>query len=61
MNIDAFEKREQALEFRAKNHAGRRRKVKRSKDKKYLRSKKEIERTCRNNIKLKFFRLHGKI
>lgn len=60
MNIDAFEKREQTLELRAKIHAGRR-KVKRSKDKKYLRSKKGIERTCRNNIKLKFFRLHGKI
>ena len=55
MNIDAFEKREQTLELRAKIM------VKRSKDKKYLRSKKGIERTCRNNIKLKFFRLHGKI
>ena len=61
MNIDAFEKREQALELRAKIMQAEERKVKRSKDKKYLRSKKGIERTCRNNIKLKFFRLHGKI
>ena len=61
MNIDAFEKREQALELCAKIMQAEERKVKRSKDKKYLRSKKGIERTCRNNIKLKFFRLYGKI
>ena len=35
--------------------------VGRGKDKKYLRSKKGIERTCRNNIRLRFFLLRGKI
>ena len=59
MNIDAFEKRD--IGTSCENHAGRRRKVKRSKDKKYLRSKKGIERTCRNNIRLRFFLLRGKI
>ena len=51
MSIDAFEKREQALELRAKIMQAEEERLSGAKDKKYLRSKKGIERTCRNNIK----------
>ena len=49
MNIDAFEKREQALELRAKIMQAEEERLK------------GIERTCRNNIRLRFFLLRGKI
>lgn len=61
MNIDAFGEKGTDIGTSCENHASRRRTVKRSKDKKYLRSKKGIERTCRNNIRLRFFLLRGKI
>lgn len=59
MNIDAFEKREQTLELRAKIMQAEER-LNGAKTRSISRSKKGIERTCRNNIKLKFFRLHGR-
>ena len=61
MSIDAFEKREQALELRAKIMQAEEERLSGAKTKKYLRSKKGIEETCRNNIKLRYFRQHGKI
>ena len=61
MNIDAFEKREQALEFRAKIMQAEEERLNGAKTRSISEARKGIERTCRNKIKLKFFRLHGKI
>ena len=61
MNIDAFEKREQALELRAKIMQAEEERLNGAKTRSISEAKKGIARTCRNNIKLKFFRLHGKI
>ena len=58
MNIDAFEKREQALMLRTKIMQAEEERLNGAKTRSISEG---IERTCRNSIRLRFFLQHGKI